>query len=452
MSFPRYPKYRDSGVEWLGDIPGHWEVWKLAHAFKDIGSGTTPKSDNPAYYDDGTTPWLNTGDLNDGELYGCDKNVTVLAFEEHSSLKLYPKNSVAIAMYGATIGKLAILRFATTVNQACCVFGESQRVSTKFLFYWLFGLRQQIISLATGGGQPNISQDILRSLRLACPNLDEQHQIITLLDRETAKIDVLISKQEELISLLAKKRQATISHAATKGLNPTAAMKDSGVEWLGEVPAHWEVGALKRFWTVTDCKHITADFFDEGIPLASIREVQAHYVDLAGAKMTTVEMYEQMIEGGRKPIAGDLIFSRNATVGEVAQVSEDHPIFAMGQDVCLLRKRKYSYSSDYLQYIIRSPIVIEQLKNLMVGSTFKRVNVEEIRGLTVPMPSTLEQGHVVQFLNVECGRLDALSLDVERGMALLRERRSALISAAVTGKVDVRQAVHQEQVSIQEAA
>lgn len=134
MSFPRYERYKDSGVEWLGEVPAHWEVWKLPHAFRLIGSGTTPKSDNLAYYENGSIAWLNTGDLNDGELFDCEKRITELAMKDHSSLKLYRAGAMVIAMYGATIGKLAMLRFPATVNQACCVFSESSQIVSKFMF------------------------------------------------------------------------------------------------------------------------------------------------------------------------------------------------------------------------------------------------------------------------------------------------------------------------------
>ena len=206
---------KDSGIEWLGEVPEHWEVWKLSHAFDVIGSGTTPKSDNTAYYDDGQTAWVNTGDLNDGELLDCEKRVTDLALAEHSSLKIFPPGSLVIAMYGATIGKLGILHFSAAVNQACCVFVESNHIHSRFLFHWFFGLRKQIVSLATGGGQPNISQEILRGLRLACPPIEEQHAIAAFLDTETSKFDMLTAEANRAIKLLQERRSALISAAVT---------------------------------------------------------------------------------------------------------------------------------------------------------------------------------------------------------------------------------------------
>ncbi len=286
--------------------------------------------------------------------------------------------------------------------------------------------------------QPHLNAEELGACTLVCPPMSEQLQIAAFLDRETAKIDALVAEQRRLMDLLREQRQAVISHAVTKGLNPDAPMKDSGVEWLGEVPAHWDVCPLKRNWAVTDCKHVTAEFTDEGFPLASIREVQSRWVDLSSAKRTTQHFYELLIEGGRKPRAGDLIFSRNATVGEVAQVSAEHPPFAMGQDVVLLRKQDVDESSDFLQHVIQSPVVTRQLDNLMIGSTFKRINVEEIRSLLVPRPPLEEQRSVAAFLDRETAKIDALVAETESGLDLLAERRAALITAAVTGQIDVR--------------
>jgi type I restriction enzyme S subunit len=291
---------------------------------------------------------------------------------------------------------------------------------------------------STNTALPSMTKSLLNAHLVPLPHLSEQQVIAAFLDRETAKIDALIAEQEKLIALLAEKRQATIAHAVTRGLEPDVPMKDSGAPCIGEVPAHWEVAPLKRFWSVTDCKHLTAEFVDDGYPLASIREVQSRYVALEEAKRTTEHFYAQLIEGDRKPMPGDLIFSRNATVGEVSQVTEEHPAFAMGQDVCLLRRLDASASPDYLQDVIRSGVVVEQLKNIMVGSTFKRVNVEEIRCLAVPMPPTGEQRRIAEFLKAERMRFEAIEQHAGRSISLLRERRSALITAAVTGQIDVR--------------
>jgi type I restriction enzyme S subunit len=211
---PRAP-IKPSGIEWLGDVPRHWEVWKLTHSFKTIGSGTTPKTDNRDYYENGAIPWVNTGDLNDSFLADCENKITGSARKENPTLKMYPAGSVVIAMYGATIGKLAILKFPACVNQACCVFADREKIDYKFLFYWLLAYRSQIISLASGGGQPNISQDILRRLRVGCPTLEEQNAIVAYVDRETLNYDSLTAESLRTIDLLLERRSALISAAVT---------------------------------------------------------------------------------------------------------------------------------------------------------------------------------------------------------------------------------------------
>ena len=199
---------------------------------------------------------------------------------------------------------------------------------------------------------------------------------------------------------------------------------------VGAIPENWDVGGLGRFWSVTDCKHVTAQFVSEGFPVASIREVQSRAVDLTNAKQTTAHFYNLLIEGGRKPCPGDLILSRNATVGEVAQVTEWHPPFAMGQDVCLLRKKSVEHSTEYLQAVFQSPIILNQLANLMVGSTFKRANVEQIRNFSVPMPLPPEQRAIATALSDVDGLLGGL----DRLIAKKRDLKQAAMQQLLTAQ------------------
>ena len=199
---------------------------------------------------------------------------------------------------------------------------------------------------------------------------------------------------------------------------------------VGIIPEDWKAESLGNFWSVTDCKHVTAEFVTAGVPLASIREVQSRFVDLKSAKQTTASYYSLLIEGGRKPQNGDLIMSRNATVGEVAQVTELHPPFAMGQDVCLLRKLNSEHQTDYLQSVFRSPIIGNQLDNLMVGSTFKRVNVEQIRNFSVPMPPATEQRAIATALS----DVDALLAKLDQLIAKKRDLKQAAMQQLLTGQ------------------
>jgi len=437
MSFPRYPKYKDSGVEWLGQVPEHWEVWKLAHAFELIGSGTTPKSDNREYYEGGNIAWVNTGDLNDGQLDDCEKRITDLAIAHHSSLKTYPAGSLLIAMYGATIGKLAMLRFPATVNQACCVFAGKSPIVSKFMFYWFLGLRQQIISLATGGGQPNVSQDILRSLRVACPNDAEQARIAAFLDQETAKIDALVAEQERLMALLKEKRQAVISHAVTKGLNPKAALKPSGIEWLGDVPTHWECACLTRIASrivVGIAEAATHAYADEGIPILRSTNIRAGKIR---GDILFIKPEFAGDRGSKQLNAGDLVSVRTGNAGVTAVIPPEFDgcqCFTM-----LITTLNHGSSSDYYCYWMNSLSAQCYFSLEGWGTAQVNISVPILKALPIPIPPTPEQMKIVEYLDREIGTFDSLTAEAQRAIDLLQERRTALISAAVTGQIDVRQ-------------
>ena len=448
MSLRKYIVYKDSGVEWIGQIPSHWKIDRIKASILSSRNGIW--GDEPQG-DESDIACVRVADFDRNKLQVKPQIPTIRSVtEKERNGRVLHRGDLLLEKSGG--GELQpvgqVVMYQLDMPAVCSNFVA--RVVLKPGMnpgYWnyvhnaAYSVGVNLGSINQTSGIQNLDQDRYFNESAPFPPEPEQFEIATFLDRETAKIDTLIAEQEKLIALLALKRQATISHAVTKGLNPNAPMKDSGVAWLGPVPAHWEVAALKRYWSVTDCKHITAEFVDDGYPLASIREVQSRFISLDAAKRTTHQFYEQLIEGDRKPLPGDLIFSRNATVGEVAQVNELHPAFAMGQDVCLLRRLCEDWSSDFMQAVIRSNIVVEQLKNIIVGSTFKRVNVEEIRNLQVPAPPPDEQAKIAVFIINETNRLDLLKVAAERAVHLLNERRSTLITAAVTGQIDVRSVI-----------
>ena len=199
---------------------------------------------------------------------------------------------------------------------------------------------------------------------------------------------------------------------------------------VGVIPEEWETGTLAQFWSVIDCKHVTATFTSSGYPIASIREVQSKHVNLSNCKYTDKYFYDLLIEGGRQPRVGDLIMSRNATVGEVAQVTGLHPDFAMGQDVCLLQRRRKGFSATYLQAVLQSPSTLDQLASMMVGSTFKRANVEQIRSLKVAMPPPPEQKAIAE-------QIDCIDDHISTTSALTLKKRAvkqAAMQELLTGK------------------
>lgn len=260
----------------------------------------------------------------------------------------------------------------------------------------------------------------MRTITIPVPPLEEQRAITNYLDRETTRIDTLIEEQQRLIEMLRERRDGVVSHAV---LDSTVART-----------------ALRRVVDVIDCAHVTAPFVedDERFPVASIRECQGATVDLSACNYTTAEYFEHLRASNRAPRVGDLLFIRNVSVGLVAAVAPGTPEFAVGQETVLLR-RKTDVDSAFLRYALIAAETRHAIEGAMIGSTFRRINVSAIRGLTVPLPSLVEQRRIAAHLDEQIARIDQLISESERFIELGRERRAALITAAVTGQIDVRE-------------
>lgn len=253
------------------------------------------------------------------------------------------------------------------------------------------------------------------------PPLDEQRAIADYLDQETARIDALVAKQEEFIGLLRERRSSLVTHQVTH--------------------ASTERIPLRRVVDAIDCAHVTADFVDEDeqYPVASIRECQGATVDLSKCKHTTEKFYSHLRASGRAPSVGDLLFIRNVSVGLVAEVAPGTREFAVGQETVLLR-RKANVDPTFLRYALTSAEVEHAIEGAMIGATFRRINVSAIRSLPVPVPRFDEQIRIAAHLDEQTARIDTLIAKAEEHVALAKERRAALITAAVTGQFDVRTA------------
>lgn len=205
---------KESGVEWIGEVPKHWDVMKTSLAFQGIGSGTTPSTSKKEFYDEEGKYWLQTGDLNDGVILGTSKKVSDIAIKV-CNLKFYPKDSVVIAMYGATIGKVGILGIKTATNQACCVLPANNHMVAKYSFYEFLACKPALLVSAIGGGQPNISQDTIRKQKIAVPPVEEQKMIADYLGKKCVSIDSSISKAQHQVDLLQEYKQSLITEVVT---------------------------------------------------------------------------------------------------------------------------------------------------------------------------------------------------------------------------------------------
>jgi type I restriction enzyme S subunit len=287
------------------------------------------------------------------------------------------------------------------------------------------------------GGQKRVPDSFVREFKCGIPPLEEQTAIAAFLDRETAKIDALVEEQRRLIELLKEKRQAVISHAVTKGLNPDAPMKDSEVEWLGEVPEHWEVSRIK--WVAelqsghTPDKKIAAYWEECDIPWVSLNDT-GHLKDNDYIRDTRYQVNELGLANSSARLlpARAVVFSRDATIGR-----------------CAITTRPMAVSQHFIAWLCSSMIIpefllfrlksmTEELERLTAGATLKTIGMPDVKTLVTPLPPVDEQERIITFIKGERSRLDSLVSEAECAVLLLLERRTALISAAVTGKIDVR--------------
>ena len=431
--YQKYTEYKDSGVEWLGKIPSHWDMWKLSHAYNEIGSGTTPSTSNEENFE-GDIPWITTGELRENVILDTKKKVSKKTIDQFPTLKKYPVGSVAIAMYGATIGRLGIFGIEATTNQACCVMTTSNVLNNKYLFYWLQAFKNEIIQLSSGGGQPNINQEKVASLKVSAPLIDDQIKIANFLDHETAKIDSLIEKQQKLIELLKEKRQAVISHAVTKGLNPDVPMKDSGVEWLGQVPEHWTVKSYRHASKIYRGKfgHRPRNdpaFYDGAYPF-----IQTGDVARAGKYITS---YSQTLNEKGKEVSqlfpkGTLMMAIAANIGDLAILGFE----AYAPDSVVGFKPNEDIDLEFLRYSFMA--ALPALEQTSTQSTQANLNVERIGAVHGVFPLADEQKRIANYLDEMLNKYDVIEKEMNKAINLLQERRTALISSAVTGKIDVR--------------
>jgi len=251
-----------SAGAWYDGFMTTWPLTRIKYGFSRISSGTTPPSEKTEYYGGGI-PWVTTSELRENRITETVQTLTEAALEDFSTLKLYDPDTILFAMYGATIGRVATLGISATVNQAVCALSQPTRFVPRFVVYALQASRDYLVSVASGGGQPNLNAAKLRDHTLPSPSLPVQHRIADYLDAETAEIDALIAEKERMLALLEEQRAAVVTLAVTRGLDPNVPLKPSCLEWLGDIPQHWSVMQLKRTWSSAEYG-ISESIRDEG--------------------------------------------------------------------------------------------------------------------------------------------------------------------------------------------
>lgn len=438
MSFPRYPEYKDSGIDWLGTVPKHWGTGSMRWLTRRYSGGTPDKS-NLEYWEQGTIPWLNSGAVNDRLIKEPSCLISREAFE-NSSAKWIPAGALVMALagQGKTKGMVAQLSIPTTCNQSMAAIIPGAELDPRFLYWWLDSNYQNIRNLAGGDLRDGLNLELLGNIQCPLPQAREQMAIAAFLDRETAKIDALIAEQEQLIALLKEKRQAAISHAVTKGLNPDAPMKDSGVEWIGLTPLGWVVCTLTRMAervVVGIAEAATHAYAEMGTPILRSTNIRAGKI--IGEILYVDPMFSD--DRGSKEIrAGDLVSVRTGAAGVTAVIPPELDgcqCFTM-----LITTLRSEIIPAYACYWMNSYAAQTYFTLEGWGTAQINISVPILKALPLPVPPMEEQIAIVRFLDDAVSKIDGLLGEAGKAISLLNERRSALISAAVTGKIDVRKA------------
>ena len=433
--YQAYAEYKDSGVEWLEEVPIEWDIIKIKH-LSTVKRGASPRPiDDPKYFDDnGEYAWVRIADVSASDMYLLNTTQTMSDLGSSLSVKLEP-NQLFLSIAG-TVGKPCINKIKACIHDGFVYFPEL-KIPNKYLFY-VFAGEQAYKGLGKMGTQLNLNTDTVGDIKVALPKSQSDiYKIIEFLDHETTKIDHLIEKQQQLIELLKEKRQAVISHAVTKGLDPNVPMKDSGVEWLGKVPEHWAVSKLSYvahgFNGDRGSNYPSGqDFVDEGIPFISSSELIHSKVDPVYASKITKEKYNSL--GGLKIKVGDIIYCLRGSVGKNGLCEFNEGTIASS----LMGIRCFSLSPYYLLLLLNSTVEFQQRSNFTTGSVSANLSAENVMSYKFALPPIKEQIEIANNLKKVFEKYDKLILKAESAIQLMQERRTALISAAVTGKIDVR--------------
>ncbi|MDR5884630.1 restriction endonuclease subunit S [Vreelandella janggokensis] len=444
MSYPAYPEYKDSGVEWLGEVPAHWKVKRLRYVAELNPSKSEVRSLPAESYasfipmeavgDDGSLSLDQTRPINEvlaGYTYVREGDVTIAkitpCFENGKGAVMRGlKNHVG---FGTT--ELTVMR------------PKAELTTSNYLYRVVSSEPFRVLgesSMYGAGGQKRVPDEFVRNFTIAWPPFKEQAEIQDFLDHETARIDALVEEQQRLIELLKEKRQAVISHAVTKGLDPDVPMRDSGVEWLGEVPEHWDVVRIKNVSSfLTSGPRGWSDFInDEGEDIFLQSGDLDNHLNILFDKAKRITT-PQGAEGVRTRLQNNdvVVCITGANTGRVAVINEVKERAYVNQHLGLIRPHASLFCSRFLGYSLAS-IGGQTYFNVEQYGLKEGLSLTNLAEAPTTLPSLTEQSEIAQQIDTQLNHLDGLSTDAEVAIKLLQERRSALISAAVTGKIDVR--------------
>lgn len=407
----QYSKYKPTKIKWYPEIPESWDYCKVKHIANTYAGGT-PSTVVDSFWNSGDIPWLPSGKLQNGEITTAEKFITEEGLN-NSSTKWIKPNTVLIALTGATCANIGYLTFNACANQSVVAIDEDQnKANSRFLYFMFLSMRSQILTHQTGGAQAGINDGDVKNLYLLKPSLEEQTQIATFLDYKTNLIDATIEKKKRLIELLKEKRQAVINEAVTKGLNPNAPMKNSGVEWLGEIPEHWKVKKLKYLAKIKNGKDQKEVLIEEGgYPVLGTGGVFGR---------ASAFLHD-------KP---SVLLGRKGTIDKPFYIEE--PFWTVDT---LFYTEIYDNTYPKFLYYLSTTIKFEYYQE---SSAVPSMTQDNLNNIHLCYPPYEEQINIVNFINDFTSKVDLTLNKISTQIECMQNYRQSLISEAVTGKIDVR--------------
>ncbi len=443
MKHPRYPRYKDSGVEWLGEVPGHWEVKRLKMSVNLADKKVEADEDNPLPY-----IGLENIDSWTGKMLPLEPDLVPSGVANKFSAE-----NILFGKLRPYLAKACSPDFDGLCSTELLVM-ESEDFDRRALLYWLLadGFIKLVDSSTYGSKMPRANWDYIGNCVFPVPPQPEQTAIANFLDSETGRIDALVEKKRKLIDLLEEKRSALISRTVTRGLPAEAAkeyglephtrFKDSGVEWLGELPGNWEIKKLghitQKIGSGKTPSGGAETYSDEGVMFLRSQNVHDDGLSLSDVVYIDEEIDAEM--SNSRVLPRDVLLNiTGASLGRTCIVPCDFQRANVNQHVCIIRLSRVEMS-NYISWVMKSIPTKSQIQNSQNGAARDGLNFDQIGDLVFAMPSEAEQTAIADYLDRETAKLDNLKEKIEIAIARLQEYRSALISAAVTGKIDVRQA------------
>ncbi len=439
----RYPKYKNSGVEWMGKIPVHWDTMIVKRIVKDHKQGYYTQQD---YVDSGVKLLRITDiyDNSDIDLSNCPYVSITEKERQDFGLKI---NDFIFARSG-TIGRFGIVRKKSDVVFASYLirFRFLENILSDFLKYYFLSdfFKLSLISDLHGGANQNIHAENIKNQIVAIPNIQDQKSIANYLDHKTHHIDNLIQKKQKQIELLKEQRTAIINHAVTKGLNPDVKMKDSGIEWLGEIPAHWEVVKLKHIIQPNGLIRgpfgsalKTSFFVNKGYKVYEQKNAIKND-HTTGNSYVDEDKYNELKRFSVKE--NDIIMSCSGTIGKMVRIPKSFEPGIINQALLIMRFDNINIS--FFENIFESNVIQTQIVDHSQGSAMKNlVGMDIFKNIKLTYPPRIEQKQINSYLKKKTDQIEKTIYKVERETELLKEYRTTLISDAVTGKIDVRDEV-----------